>query len=212
MTVESVTYISDLNATYPASGDVKSEGDNHIRNLKTGIKTTFPNVSGAVTPTHTELNYVDGVTSAIQTQITAKGAHAGQVWTGTQDFTGATITVLTQTAGDSSTKPASTTFVGSAIAAATLAAYSYTASTTATSLTVSPLEHVMVTASSQTMTLPLTPVAGVTTCRISTRTGITTTVGRNGKPIMGLAENMSMSGLQTATLLYHNATDGWVLI
>ena len=70
MTVESVTYISDLNASYPASGDSLVERDDHIRNLKTGIKARFPNISGAVTPTHTELNYVDGVTSAIQTQIT----------------------------------------------------------------------------------------------------------------------------------------------
>jgi hypothetical protein len=74
MTVESVSYISDLNASYPAAGDSRSEGDDHIRNLKTGIKATFPNVSGAVTPTHTELNYVDGVTSAIQTQLDAKTA------------------------------------------------------------------------------------------------------------------------------------------
>jgi hypothetical protein len=77
MTVESVTYISDLNATYPAAGDSRSEGDDHIRNLKTGIKATFPNVSGAVTPTHTELNYVDGVTSAIQTQLNGKQTSSG---------------------------------------------------------------------------------------------------------------------------------------
>lgn len=38
-----------------------------------------------------------------------------QTWTGTQDFTGATALVATQTAGDSSTKAASTAFVTSAI-------------------------------------------------------------------------------------------------
>ena len=32
----------------------------------------LPNVTGVVTPTHTELNYVGGVTSAIQTQLDAK--------------------------------------------------------------------------------------------------------------------------------------------
>jgi hypothetical protein len=72
MTVEAVTYISDLNASYPAAGDGLVEGDDHIRNLKTGIKATFPNISAAVTPTHTEINYVDGVTSAIQTQLNGK--------------------------------------------------------------------------------------------------------------------------------------------
>jgi hypothetical protein len=73
MTVESTfNYPSDLNASYPAAGDARSEGDDHLRGLKSVLKTTFPGVSGAVTPTHTELNYVDGVTSAIQTQLDAK--------------------------------------------------------------------------------------------------------------------------------------------
>ena len=45
------------------------------------MKATFPNVSGAVTATHTELNYVDGVTSNIQTQLNEmipKGRNAFQ--------------------------------------------------------------------------------------------------------------------------------------
>lgn len=73
-TVEAVTYISDLNTTYPASGDSVSEGAQHIRNIKTALKNTFPNVTGAVNPTQAELNYVVGVTSAVQTQLDAKAA------------------------------------------------------------------------------------------------------------------------------------------
>lgn len=69
MTVETATYINGLNASYPASGDQKSEGDNHMRLIKSTLKATFPNISGAVSPTHLELNYVEGVTSAIQDQI-----------------------------------------------------------------------------------------------------------------------------------------------
>ena len=66
MTIESpVSYTSDLNASYPGATDAKSEGDDHIRNIKTALKNTFVNIAGAVTPTHTELNYVDGVTSAL---------------------------------------------------------------------------------------------------------------------------------------------------
>jgi hypothetical protein len=77
VTVETpFNYPSDLNASYPAAGDARSEGDDHIRGIKSVLKTTFPNVSGAVTPTHTELNYVDGVTSAIQTQLDAKANKA----------------------------------------------------------------------------------------------------------------------------------------
>ena len=73
MALESATYISDLVSTNPVGAtDPKSQGDDHIRLIKAAVKATFPNVSGAVTPTHTELNYVDGVTSAIQTQLDAK--------------------------------------------------------------------------------------------------------------------------------------------
>ncbi len=74
MALETGTYISDLVATNPVASDAKSQGDDHIRLIKSTVKATFPNVSGAVTPTHTELNYVDGVTSAIQTQIDGKQA------------------------------------------------------------------------------------------------------------------------------------------
>lgn len=69
MSVESASYINQLNESNPTSSDLKSEGDNHIRLLKSTLKTTFPNVTGAVTPTHTQLNFVTGVTSAIQDQI-----------------------------------------------------------------------------------------------------------------------------------------------
>lgn len=48
MGLETPTYISDLVATNPAAGDAVSQGDDHIRNLKSAIKTTFPNINGAV--------------------------------------------------------------------------------------------------------------------------------------------------------------------
>jgi hypothetical protein len=66
---EGGTYISDFDAAKPAAGETPGEGDDHIRLIKDHIKVTFPNITGAVSPTHTELNYVDGVTSAIQTQL-----------------------------------------------------------------------------------------------------------------------------------------------
>lgn len=74
MGLETGTYIDDLVSTNPASGDVASQGDDHIRLIKSTIKATFPNIAGAVAPTHTELNYVDGVTSSIQDQLDAHTA------------------------------------------------------------------------------------------------------------------------------------------
>lgn len=62
MALESGTYISDLNGNNPVGAtDPKSQGDDHIRLVKTTILNSFPSVTGAVTATHTELNYLDGV-------------------------------------------------------------------------------------------------------------------------------------------------------
>ena len=83
MTVETATYISDLNATYPAGGDSKAEGDNHVRLLKSTIKATFANVTGAVTASHTELNRLVGVTSGVQAQLNALSATVGYAITWT---------------------------------------------------------------------------------------------------------------------------------
>ena len=59
MSLESVTHIDDLNATNPLGTDPRSEGDDHIRNIKTVLLTDFAGITGAVTATHSELNYVD---------------------------------------------------------------------------------------------------------------------------------------------------------
>lgn len=72
MGLETGTYIDSLNSANPLGSDPKSAGDDHIRLIKSTVKATFPNLTGAVTPTQTELNYVAGVTSAIQTQLDAK--------------------------------------------------------------------------------------------------------------------------------------------
>ena len=85
MPVEGGTYISDFVTTNPTANDPKSEGDDQIRGIKSKIKAKFPNIAGEVTPTHTELNYVDGVTSAIQTQLDTKAAIDSPVLTGTPE-------------------------------------------------------------------------------------------------------------------------------
>lgn len=113
MALETGTYISDLVSTNPVSGDPKSQGDDHIRLLKSTIKATFPNVNAAVTPTDEELNYVDGVTSNIQTQLDLKAPIDSPVFTGAPEST-------TPADGDSSTKIATTAFVAAAALSSTL--------------------------------------------------------------------------------------------
>lgn len=65
--------IKDLVKTNPVgASDTKDTLDNHIRGIKNTLLNTFPSVTGVITSTHTELNYTDGVTSAIQTQLDGK--------------------------------------------------------------------------------------------------------------------------------------------
>ena len=64
MALETGTYIDSLNASNPAATDALSQADDHLRLIKSTVKATFPNVSGAVTATHTELNIVDGLTAS----------------------------------------------------------------------------------------------------------------------------------------------------
>lgn len=127
MALETGSYISALVSTNPTASDPKSQGDDHLRFVKAKILETFPSVTGAVTPTHTELNFVDGVTSAIQAQLDAKAPIASPTFTGTvtipsgasiagfaplasPTFTG-TVTAPTATVGTSTTQIATTAFV-----------------------------------------------------------------------------------------------------
>ena len=62
MALESTTYIDGLVATNPTGTDPRSPGDDHIRLVKSAVAATFPNIAGAVTATHTEINKIDGYT------------------------------------------------------------------------------------------------------------------------------------------------------
>lgn len=56
MSLESATYISDLNAANPPNADPIGQADDHLRLIKAAIKATFPNITGAVTSTQVQLN------------------------------------------------------------------------------------------------------------------------------------------------------------
>lgn len=65
MALESFSFINSLNVLNPANSDFLVEGDDHIRGIKQTIKSTFPNVTGPVTATHTELNRLAGIGSSV---------------------------------------------------------------------------------------------------------------------------------------------------
>jgi hypothetical protein len=61
MGLEVVTHISDLVITNPVGAtDPKSQGDDHIRNIKKALKTDLPAITGPVLASQAELNILDG--------------------------------------------------------------------------------------------------------------------------------------------------------
>lgn len=115
MSVETFGFIGDLNRNLPAGTDTKDEGDNHIRGIKGTLLDQFPNLTAVVNAnaadlnilqglaalglSGTELNYVNGVTSAIQTQLNALTAAiaAAQVHHGALVLAAVTTSIPTGT-------------------------------------------------------------------------------------------------------------------
>ena len=126
MALESTTYINGLVVTNPTGTDPKSQGDDHIRLVKSAIKNTFSGVTGEVTATHTELNYTDGVTSNIQTQMDLKAPLASPTFTGTP-------IAPTAAADTNTTQIATTAYVQTEIGSGTNAYGTRTVSTSAPS-------------------------------------------------------------------------------
>jgi len=120
MGLETGTYLDALVPTNPASTDGLAQADDHIRLLKSALKNTLPNLSGAVSATQAELNVLDGITSStselnvldgitattaqlnftagvtsnIQTQMNAKAPLASPTFTGTLVTPTANVTTV----------------------------------------------------------------------------------------------------------------------
>lgn len=48
MALETVSFVGDLNPANPPGTDPKSQGDDHLRGIKTGLKNSFPGMAGAI--------------------------------------------------------------------------------------------------------------------------------------------------------------------
>ena len=172
MPVESAAFISELNPSYPTGAETKAEGDNHIRMFKAAVQGSFTSLgAAAVTKTAAELN-----------SVTDRALRAGDTYTGTHAFTGATVTVPTVATADNSTNAASTAMVQAAIAgvnATSSLAYSTSA---ATSFAITAGEVIAATSSSAVaVTFPASPTTG-TVCGVhfdNTRTDNTVDMGAN---------------------------------
>lgn len=86
MTVESASYISQLSTSNPAAGDNISEGDDHIRLIKTVLQTQFPNLSTtAVSPTAAQLNKLGFETGTVM-MYASNSIPTTQTISGINDF------------------------------------------------------------------------------------------------------------------------------
>lgn len=217
MTVETATYISQLDPTYPAAGDAKSEGDDHIRQTKGALRNTFVNLTAIpVTPTSADLNTL-----------------AGAATTG-----GVGLNVSTQVSTDNSTKAASTAFVSTAVAAAAFAAtlpsqsgnggkYIYTDGATAswtslggpvtvvsgtTQTAVAGNHYVLTNVAASTVTLPASPASGDTVWVTWANTLTTNIIARNGNTIMGSASDMTLDTVTNGTVQLRYVNSSWRLV
>ena len=77
MPLEVATYINGLDSANPTPTDPKSQGDDHLRLVKSTIKNTFPNVNSAINASDEEVNFLAGVTSLIQVQLNDKLSKSG---------------------------------------------------------------------------------------------------------------------------------------
>lgn len=134
MALENGTYINSLDPANPTITDQIDQGDDHLRLIKSTIKSTFPSITGAVTLTHTQINTLETRMGTAETNITnldaaivsndqdlatldaGKANIAGDTFTGDVTIQG-TTTLGTATAPtisdltDSSTNIATTSFV-----------------------------------------------------------------------------------------------------
>ena len=99
MPLDTANFIGGLDETLPTAGDMAAEGDDQIRAFKRAVRQTFPNVTAAVSATHTQLNAVLGARPALQSQIDTKAPVESPAFSGVPTApTAATGTVTNQVA------------------------------------------------------------------------------------------------------------------
>ena len=103
MALESGTYIDSLVATNPVATDGLAQADDHMRLIKAAIKATFPNITGAVTVTHTDLNTVTTPAFPAGTRMLFQQTAAPTGWTKDTTNDDKALRVVSGTAGSGGT-------------------------------------------------------------------------------------------------------------
>jgi len=107
MALESGTYINSLVATNPVATDGLAQADDHMRLIKAAIKATFPNITGAVTVTHTDLNTVTTPAFPAGTRMLFQQSSAPTGWTKDTSHNDKALRVVSGSAVGGGTNPLS---------------------------------------------------------------------------------------------------------
>lgn len=141
MALETASYINGLVATNPTATDTVAQADDHIRLIKAAIKATFPNVTGAITATQAEVNTLDGFTGTVTDLNYAKDLRATGVTNTEFDYLdGVTSNIQTQLNSKQPTITGAATTIDSANLTASRALVSDASGKVAASSTITSTE------------------------------------------------------------------------
>lgn len=205
MAIEAATYISQLVAANPPGSDNRTTADDHLRLIKSVLLAQFPSLgAAAVNATAAQINYLVGVTSAVQTQIDAKAPSASPALTGTP-------TAPTAATGTGGTQVATCGFTQAAIAAVNANGSLVLATDSAASVVGVAGQHTICTnASAVTFTLPGSPSAGDVVRVTFTNTLYSNVVDPGAEKIRGVASTRSVNRpTSEITFTYTGSSYGW---
>lgn len=77
MPLESASYISQLNPSYPAATDPLEQGDDHLRLIKSVLQSAFPTLNAPITSTPAQLNALFVMPVGVIVMYGAGGAPSG---------------------------------------------------------------------------------------------------------------------------------------
>jgi len=73
LSLESATFVTQLNASFPEATSTASRADDHIRLWKTALQGSLPNVVSVVNSSSNELNQIVGIGVQVQSQLNSLG-------------------------------------------------------------------------------------------------------------------------------------------
>lgn len=197
MALETGTYISDLNSSNPVATDGLAQADDHLRLVKSTIKATLPGLTGAVTSTHTELNTLDGYTgNTADLNILSGAAAAGVTGTELGYLDGVTSALQTQINSKQATVTgAATTIVSSNLTADRALLSDSSGKAAVSSVTSTELGYLSnVTSSIQTQLNNKASTSGQATSTWQTGTGTTESVVSPAKLKAAVKSSLNSSG------------------